>query len=80
MDNTLPPLPDILIDVPPSPKFKIGDVVRLNSGGPAMTVTCVDSDRVTCAWFDEAIYRDGTFHPACLTPDGPCFSPLPAVP
>lgn len=32
-----------------------GDVVKLNSGGPAMTVQCVysESNRVECIWFTE---------------------------
>jgi uncharacterized protein YodC (DUF2158 family) len=34
--------------------FKIGDVVRLNSGGPPMTVTYQNTDKnlLTCSWFD----------------------------
>jgi uncharacterized protein YodC (DUF2158 family) len=31
--------------------FEIGALVRLRSGGPAMTVHGVDSDDVTCHWF-----------------------------
>jgi uncharacterized protein YodC (DUF2158 family) len=32
--------------------FKIGDVVRLKSGGPAMTVSKYDDDnRVSCTYF-----------------------------
>ena len=33
--------------------FKPGDTVMLKSGGPHMTVTKVDGDRVWCEWFDE---------------------------
>jgi uncharacterized protein YodC (DUF2158 family) len=33
-------------------KFKVGDVVILRSGGPAMTVTKVTSDAIVCEWFD----------------------------
>lgn len=31
-----------------------GDVVRLKSGGPRMTVDWVDTERgtITCSWFD----------------------------
>lgn len=32
--------------------FKIGDVVQLKSGGPAMTVLTV-SDEVECVWYGE---------------------------
>ncbi len=36
-----------------SEQFKTGSVVRLKSGGPAMTVVGVDSDgRLVCKWFD----------------------------
>lgn len=49
-------------------KFKIGDVVRLNSGGPIMTVRDNDSERlVTCNWFEyipnlKNSLEVGTFH------------------
>jgi len=33
-------------------EFKLGQVVRLNSGGPKMTVQRLcDNDRVECVWF-----------------------------
>lgn len=34
--------------------FKIGDVVRLKSGGPAMTVDSVENHTLTCVWFSVA--------------------------
>ena len=34
-------------------KFEIGEIVRLKSGGPKMTVTVVVFGRVGCTWFDE---------------------------
>ena len=38
-------------------KFKPGDVVQLNSGGPRMTVVAMQSDgTLRCIWFRE----DGT--------------------
>jgi uncharacterized protein YodC (DUF2158 family) len=33
-------------------QFNVGDVVRLKSGGPKMTVTKVDSKWITCNWFE----------------------------
>lgn len=33
------------------PKFKIGDVVRLRSGGPAMTVGDCRGSIYACTWF-----------------------------
>ena len=34
--------------------FEVGDVVRLKSGGPNMTVDNASSSRIICTWFDEA--------------------------
>lgn len=34
-------------------EFKIGDVVYLKSGGPAMTVSYVEDNSVEAQWFDE---------------------------
>jgi uncharacterized protein YodC (DUF2158 family) len=46
-------------------KFKVGDVVQLNSGGPRMTVTqeLTGKDRITyyCAWFHENENKISTF-------------------
>jgi uncharacterized protein YodC (DUF2158 family) len=43
--------------------FKAGDIVRLKSGGPRMTLTSVD-DRgyVRAAWFAGAMREHGYFH------------------
>lgn len=39
--------------------FNIGDVVRLKSGGPNMTVDNAASSRIQCVWFIDATqYRD----------------------
>lgn len=50
-----------------SGEIKIGDVIRLKSGGPRMTVSEVDEDSggtmsVWCEWFDEKnVAQRGTF-------------------
>lgn len=35
--------------------FKSGDVVELKSGGPSMTVTSVDGDKVSVVWFEDKL-------------------------
>jgi uncharacterized protein YodC (DUF2158 family) len=49
-------------------KFKVGDIVRLKSGGPAMTVQgeATNGD-VSCVWFAHAeALRSNTFPPLTL--------------
>jgi uncharacterized protein YodC (DUF2158 family) len=36
-----------------SMNFQTGDVVRLKSGGPNMTVNTVKGDEIWCQWFDK---------------------------
>ena len=47
------------------PMFKIGDIVRLKSGGPKMTVTApvitVGCKEVSCAWFVNGVRNFGNF-------------------
>jgi len=38
--------------------FAPGDIVRLKSGGPKMTVLSLENGSVTCKWFD----RNGKLH------------------
>jgi uncharacterized protein YodC (DUF2158 family) len=43
-------------------QFEIGDVVRLKSGGPLMTVIKLESDgQVICQWFEKNQPQTGTF-------------------
>jgi len=48
-------------------EFKVGDVVRLKSGGPPMTVTEVgkasEEPTIWCQWFEGADTKNGTFPP-----------------
>lgn len=39
-------------------QFNKGDVVRLKSGGPKMTVLAVKTAQLACQWFD----RNGKMH------------------
>lgn len=43
-----------------------GDVVRLKSGGPQMTVTRVTGTEVDCIWFFEYKPQSYTFNSAVL--------------
>ena len=47
--------------------FSVGDVVRLKSGGPVMTVVYRDGDGdIDCVWFDGKEKKIGTFPPAAV--------------
>ena len=46
--------------------FKIGNVVRLNSGGPNMTITNVKDDTCHCCWFVESVLKEEDFLSAML--------------
>ena len=47
----------------PTLPFKVGDVVRLKTGGPEMTVEAVDAKGpdVICIWVAETVRRHGRF-------------------
>lgn len=52
-------------------QFKVGDVVKLRSGGPAMTVTSAGEDglgrfRIWCSWFVNNEEKQGNFPPDAL--------------
>ncbi len=58
-----------------SEKFKVGDVVKLNSGGPEMTVTAIGpvdfvhsvrNDLASCKWFSGTKLESGRFQDAEL--------------
>jgi uncharacterized protein YodC (DUF2158 family) len=35
-------------------RFNVGDIVKLKSGGPEMTVEDVGGDAISCVWFTDA--------------------------
>jgi uncharacterized protein YodC (DUF2158 family) len=41
--------------------YEVGKKVRLNSGGPEMTVEAVIGEKVRCVWFDKATLRTAEF-------------------
>lgn len=48
-------------------EFSIGDVVRLKSGSPPLTVDAVRADdSVRVVWFASAAQQFGVFPPECL--------------
>lgn len=50
------------------PAFEVGDVVKLRSGGPAMSIyEVIDDDTVICQWFDDSDHEQRTdFNISCL--------------
>jgi uncharacterized protein YodC (DUF2158 family) len=43
------------------PQFKAGDVVRLKSGGPKMTISSVEAARIFTTWFAGDDPKTGAF-------------------
>lgn len=52
------------------PRFQVGEVVQLKSGGPEMTVKMVEqrTGRLICDWWDESLskFKTKDFEPAQL--------------
>lgn len=42
--------------------MKVGDVVKLKSGGPAMTITFIDGENLVCEWFERDTNKRASFH------------------
>ncbi|WP_283811555.1 DUF2158 domain-containing protein [Bradyrhizobium betae] len=45
-------------------QFERGELVRLRSGGPMMTVSAVKDDQVKCIWTDDSGRPDDATFPA----------------
>jgi uncharacterized protein YodC (DUF2158 family) len=62
-------------------EIQVGDVVKLKSGGPAMTITAIDetSKKAFCEWFESTEQHQGTFVLAALEPSNPSDRPKPTV-
>ncbi|WP_192180042.1 YodC family protein [Mesorhizobium amorphae] len=59
--------------------FKVGDVVRLKSGGPSMTIDEVSAPdgelSIWCIWFDKGTQKGAGFKPEVLLADsGPTIA------
>ncbi len=54
-------------------EFKVGDVVRLKSGGPPMTVRDTAAGQIICQWYDFTGGKtvEGTFGELTLVPYPP---------
>lgn len=48
-------------DAATSEDLKPGDVVRIKSGGPKITIATISDGRVHCFWFDGNYLHDGFF-------------------
>jgi len=55
-------------------KIEAGDVVRLKSGSPDMTVTKLDEQNSSCSWFENGQIRHDVFPTVTLVKD-PSISP-----
>lgn len=42
-------------------EFNLGNIVRLKSGGPLMTVIFLEGNLVNCTWFLDSVLTDAWF-------------------
>jgi uncharacterized protein YodC (DUF2158 family) len=57
--------------------FKVGDKVKLKSGGPVMTVESISNGNVTCVWFAGSDAKYQAFPPATLEHFAPVRASVP---
>ncbi len=51
-------------------EFKVGDVVRLKSGGPLMTIESIKDEDLNCIWFVNNEVRSNYFSKLIIEKDG----------
>jgi uncharacterized protein YodC (DUF2158 family) len=62
------PAPSKAVTQVTAPALRSGDLVRVRSGGPLMTVTGIQGDQVNCAWTDwDGALKSETFPIAVLS-------------
>lgn len=49
-------------------EYKVGDIVQLISGGPAMTINFINTDtnRIECVWFEGNTQKKDLYTPQAL--------------
>lgn len=48
--------------------FQVGEKVKLNTGGPEMSVEDIQGNTCVCRWFINGIDKSGKFVDQCLVP------------
>lgn len=43
-------------------EYKVGSIVKLNSGGPSMSIKKIDGDIITCIWFNNSAIQSADFY------------------
>lgn len=44
-----------------SSEFKVGDVVKLKSGSPKMTISSIENKICNCVWFEQSSKMEDSF-------------------
>jgi uncharacterized protein YodC (DUF2158 family) len=55
------------VEMPKKSTFKAGETVKLNSGGPLMTILSIDRNGVKCAWSVKDDIKEKSFPSVALT-------------
>ena len=43
-------------------EYEVGNIVKLNSGSPSMSIKKIDGDIITCVWFDNRAIQSSDFY------------------